>query len=116
MTSNSLPGYAPPKPVVRAVPHLNVCLLQLVQIQIEDGDFHHVGVVVVAGERLLFEEPPLRRLEQRAVDMAALEVRRFGVLAQNVGEGGDEEAGRAARRIADALSRLRVQRARRSDR
>ena len=32
----------------------------------------------------------------------------FGVLPQDVGEGGDEEAGRAARGVADALARLRV--------
>ena len=78
------------------------------QVEVEDGDLHHVGVVVEAGERLLFEELPLRGLEQRAVHDAALEIGGLRVLPQNVGEGGDEEARRAARRIADALARLRV--------
>ena len=53
---------------------LNLRLFQLVKIQVEDGDFHHVGVVVEAGECLFFEEFPLRGLEQRAVHMAALEI------------------------------------------
>ena len=94
--------------MVSGLQHRDARLLQLVEVEIEDGDLHHVGVVVEAGEGLLFEELPLRGLEQRAVDEAALQVGGFGVLAQNVGEGGDEEAGRAARGVADALARLRV--------
>ena len=43
---------------------LDVGFFQLVQVEIEDGDFHHVGVVVVAGECLLFEEFPLRGFER----------------------------------------------------
>ena len=83
-------------------------LLQLVQVEVEDGDLHHVGVVVEAGEGLLFEELPLRGLEQLAVDDAARQVGRLGVLAQDVLEGRDEKARRAAGRVADALARLRV--------
>ena len=82
--------------------------LQLVQVEIEDGDFHHVGVVVEAGERLLFEEFPLRGLEQRAVRDATPEVRGLRVLAEDVEERGDEKADGAARGIADALARLRI--------
>ena len=51
-------------------------LFQLVQVQIENGDLHHVGVVVEPGEGLLFEELPLCRLKKRAVDKTPLEVGR----------------------------------------
>src|SRR5437879_4260852 len=42
---------------------LNVRLLKLVKVKIEDCDFDHVGIVIVAGECLLLQELPLRRLE-----------------------------------------------------
>ena len=78
------------------------------EVEIEDGDFHHVGVVVEAGEGMLFEELPLRRLELPAVHEASLEISGLGVLPENMGESRDEETRRAAGWIADALPRLRV--------
>ena len=78
------------------------------KIEIEDRNLHHVGVVVVAGEGLLFEELPLRGLQEPAVHAAAFQIGRFRVLSEDVRERGDEEARRTARRVADALPRLRV--------
>jgi hypothetical protein len=75
---------------------------------VEDGDLHHVGVVVEAGKRLLLDELPLRGPQQRAVHEAAPEVGRLGVFSQDVGECGDEEAGGAARGVADPLVGLRI--------
>lgn len=69
------------------VQHGDPRLFQLVEIEVEDGDFYHVGVVVEAGEGMLFEELPLCRLEHPAVREAALQICRFGVLPENVGEG-----------------------------
>jgi len=71
-------------------------------------NLHHVGVVVVAGEGLFFEEAPLGGLEQRAIHEAAPLVGGFGVLGENVDEGRDEEADRATGGIADALAGLRI--------
>ena len=87
---------------------VNLGAFQLVQVKVKDGDFHHVGVVVEAGERLFFKEFPLRGFEHRAVHIAAFEVGGFGVLAQNVGERGNQKARRAARGIANALAGLRI--------
>src|SRR2546428_567021 len=42
---------------------INLGALQLVQVKVEDGDFHHIGIVVEAGERLFFKESPLRGFE-----------------------------------------------------
>ena len=78
------------------------------QVQVEDGDLHHVRVVVEAGEGVFLEEAPVGGTEMRAVDHAAPEVRGLCVMAENVQERGDEEAGGALGRIADALAPLRV--------
>src|SRR5436190_11125059 len=79
------------------IAHLDVRPLKLMKIEVEDTDLHHVGVVVVAGEGVLFEKLPLGRLEQGAVDVAAFQIRRLGVLAEDVGKGRDQEASRATR-------------------
>jgi len=81
---------------------------QLVQVEVQDGDLHHVGVVVEAGEGVLFEELPLPGLEQAPVRDAPREVGRFGVRAQDVPIRRNEEAGGAAGGVADPQSRLRV--------
>ncbi len=90
------------------VPVRDVRLLELVEVEVEDGDLHHVGVVVEAGERPFLEELPLCRGEARAVEDAALLIGGLGVFAQDVREGRDEEAGSAAGRITNLLTRLRV--------
>ena len=69
------------------IQHRDARLFQLVEIEVEDGDFHHVGVVVEAGKGMLFEKFPLRWLEQPTVREAALQVCWFGVLPEDVCEG-----------------------------
>ena len=83
-------------------------LLQPVQVEVEDGNFDHVGVVVVAGEGLLFEELPLRRRQAVADGLAARQGAFRGVLRQDVVVGGDEEAGGAGGGVADAQSGPRI--------
>ena len=94
---------------------LNVRFFKLVQIEIEDRDLHHVGIVVVAGEGMLFEKLPLCRFQQRAVDDTAFEIGGLGVLSQNVGIGRNEKTGSAACRVTYSLSRLADQQGRRSN-
>src|SRR5947208_12008316 len=38
---------------------VNPGAFQLVQVKVKDGDFHHVSVIVEAGERLFLKEFPL---------------------------------------------------------
>ena len=94
---------------------VDVGALQLVQVEIEDGDLHHVGVVVEASERMLFEKLPLLGLEQAAVHDATGEIGGLGVLPQDVVVGGNQEARRAARGIADAHAWLADSPVRRSN-
>jgi hypothetical protein len=85
-----------------------MCLFELVKVEVEDGDFNHVGVVVVASEGVLPKELPLRGLKQAAVGLTTGKVGGLGVLAKNVVVGGNQEARRAASWIADAMARLRI--------
>jgi len=85
---------------------LNAGAFELVQIEVEDGDLHHIGVVVEAGKGVALQELPLLWPELAAVKDSAGQVRRLGVLPQDVVVGGDEEAGRAASRVADAQAGL----------
>ena len=103
-----MPGYEPPKPVVSGL-KCSICrLFQLVQVKIENGDFHHVGIIVIAGECLLFKKSPLRGLEKRAVNYPPFQIGRLCMIAQNVRKRRNKKPGGTASRITDALPGLRI--------
>jgi hypothetical protein len=60
---------------------LNTGAFELVQIEIENSDLHHVGVVVEAGEGVLLQESPLRLFKKLTIYDTTREVSGFGVLA-----------------------------------
>ena len=63
------------------VPVFDACAVQLVEVEIEDGYLHHIGVIVEAGERLPIQELPLRLLQHLPVHDPAGEVSRLRMLA-----------------------------------
>jgi hypothetical protein len=71
------------------VMEFDVCLFELVEVEIKDGDLYHVCVVIVSGEGVFLHEFPLRGFEKAAVHRAAGEVSGFRVFPQNVVVGRD---------------------------
>lgn len=90
------------------VPVADARLFKPMEVQIHDGDLHHVRIIVVAGERVFFDEGKLFGAQFGAVDTALGQVSWFCVLTQDVGVRGDEKASGAAGGVADALTGLWV--------
>jgi len=87
---------------------LDMGFFELVKIKVENGNLHHIGIIVIAGKGVFFHKFPLSSLEKAAVGNASRKVRWFCMCLKNMIVSQDQKACRSAGRIADTLSRLRV--------
>ena len=81
----------------------NFGFLKSVKVEVQDRNLHHIGVVVVTSESLLFKELPLRRFQRVTITDSTCPAGLRSVATKNVVIRSDQEACCAAGWVTDAL-------------